>query len=135
MSSRNQGEWPRYVIVVPLILVILVSFRFLLPSVKESLPACFFYKLTGYHCPGCGGTRSAAALVYFDIAEAFRQHAWFTVSVILGLPLVLWMAVKEKWPIIPGPRYHDRWLWVGLISLILFGVMRNIGALNWMAPS
>lgn len=134
MSDQKSVKWPDYVLLVPLILIGLTAFRFLLPLVSGEFPKCPIYKFTGLHCPGCGGTRSALALVHFRIGEAFQQHAWFTVAVLLGLPLLLWMGAKVKWPSIPGPRYHDWWLWAGLTFLLAYGVLRNIELFSWMAP-
>lgn len=134
MSDQKSAKLPDYVLLVPLILIGLTAFRFLIPFVSGEFPKCPIFKFTGLHCPGCGGTRSALALVHLRIGEAFQQHAWFATAVVIGLPLLLWMGAKVKWPRIPGPRYHDRWLWAGLASLLIYGVLRNLEAFSWMAP-
>lgn len=36
-----------------------------------SLP-CIFLELTGYYCPGCGGTRACAALFQGKIVKSFQ---------------------------------------------------------------
>lgn len=134
MPSNKQGGWPRLILVPPLLIFGLVIFRFLLPFLKGALPQCPFFTFTGFHCPGCGGTRSAEALVHFEIAEALRQHAWFVGAVMIGLPVLFWMALKERKPALPGPKYHDRWLWFCLFSLLIYAVLRNLPGMVWMAP-
>lgn len=47
-------------------------------------PPCTFYEVTGWHCPGCGGTRAAHALL--------QGHWWAAVCwnplLVVGLPLI-----------------------------------------------
>ena len=134
MGSRSRGKWPRYVLVVPLLLIVLLVFRFVYPSLGSSLPSCPIFSLTGFHCPGCGGTRAADALVHFRWSDALGNHAWFVLAVIIGLPVMFWMALKEKYPSIPGPRFHDNWLWFFLVSLLIFAILRTIEPFQWLAP-
>ncbi|MEN8693627.1 MAG: DUF2752 domain-containing protein [Akkermansiaceae bacterium] len=135
MSAREETGWPRFTLVVPLILLGLVVFRFILPFLKGALPECLFFRASGLYCPGCGGTRSAEALVHFQLGEAIRQHAWFVGVVFIGLPVLFWMALKERNPELRGPRYRDGWLWFCLISLLVYAVLRNVPAMSWMAPN
>src|SRR5260370_197453 len=48
------------------------------PSKYPYYPPCFFNKLTGFHCPGCGATRCVGALVRGDLAQAFAYNPLFT---------------------------------------------------------
>ena len=134
MPTKSRSGWPRYVLVIPVLLVVLLIFRLVYPSWGNSLPSCPILALTGKHCPGCGGTRAADALVHFRISEALGYHGWFTMVMLLGLPVLFWMALKEKYPRILGPRFHVNWLWFCLFSLIVFGILRNTEAFQWLAP-
>lgn len=125
---------PPFILIVPLGVLALVLFRFFFPGMQGVLPQCPFYAATGLHCPGCGGTRSAEALVHFNLGLAMRQHAWFVGVVLVGLPFLSWMALKEKYVSIPGPLYHDRWLWFCFWSLLVFAILRNLPGMEWMAP-
>ena len=64
------------------------------PARWAALPdLCFFHRETGLPCPGCGLTRSWAALVHLDLAAAFRYH-------LFGPPLFLFtglMVLGGKW--------------------------------------
>ena len=134
MTASQRRTWPSFVLLVPLVLLGLVAFRFLNPILKGALPKCLFFDATGLHCPGCGGTRAAEALVHFQVFDAIRQHAWFVAAVLVGLPVLFWMALKVRNPKLGGPRYHDRWLWFSLISLLVYVVVRNLPGMSWMAP-
>lgn len=135
MPSRSSSKWPRFVLVIPVLLVVLLLFRLIHPLWGSHLPRCPILLLTQQHCPGCGGTRAADALVHFQFTKALAFHAWFTLMILIGVPVLFWMAAKERFPSIIGPRFHVRWLWFSLVSLILFGIVRNIEAFIWLAPS
>ncbi len=134
MPSKAVARWPRYVLVIPVLLVVFLIFRLIDPISGNMLPDCPILLLTKRHCPGCGGTRAADALVHFEFTKALGYHAWFTLVVLIGLPVLFWMAAKEKYPGIFGPRFHVGWLWLCLVSLILFGVLRNTEVFHWLAP-
>jgi Protein of unknown function (DUF2752) len=86
--------------------------------------ACSFYKLTGWHCPGCGLTRALHALVYFDLQRAIRMNALF----VLSSPIWAFMIYRCFKPL---PSMLERcikpfanpWLWLVLVPA--FGVARN----------
>jgi hypothetical protein len=134
MRGRSKGRWPGYVLVIPFFLIVLLVFRLIYPSLGSSFPSCPIFSLTGYHCPGCGGTRAADALVHFRWADALSNHAWFVLAVFFGLPLIFWMALKERYPAISGPRFHEKWLWFCLVSLLIFAVLRAMEPFQWLAP-
>ena len=37
---------------------------------------CPFHAVTGWYCPGCGGTRAIIALFHGDVAAAWRDNAF-----------------------------------------------------------
>lgn len=37
--------------------------------------SCYFHRMTGLYCPGCGGTRSSLALLRLDILSAVKYNA------------------------------------------------------------
>ena len=41
---------------------------------ENIFPVCSMYHLTGYYCPGCGGTRAVRALFRGDLATSFCYH-------------------------------------------------------------
>ena len=58
-----------------LLLVVGVCFPTELAAlVREVSPGCWFRRLTGLSCPGCGGTRAAGALLRGDVLAAFRYN-------------------------------------------------------------
>jgi hypothetical protein len=96
-----------------------------------------FHVLTGWHCPGCGGTRCAMALLRGDWTAAVGYHPVAAVV----LPLVLLWAIGETlagvtgWRV-PVCRWSWRWGLAVAVGVVLFGVLRNLpwAWCQWLAP-
>lgn len=96
------------------------------PAGQFFYPRCAFHELTGWKCPGCGGTRAAHALLHGNFAEAWQQNP----LAVLLTPGAAWLFARE----IRG-RSTGRWWrlpqlppggWFAVGGLITaFGVWRN----------
>lgn len=97
------------------------------PSKSTFFPVCPLYSLTGFACPGCGLTRGFHELAHGRIIPAldfnFLIPVWTVIGVYVFASLVL-HAIRGRglpmWPTWP------RFLWVFMIVLLAFGVLRNI---------
>lgn len=83
----NIARVSRRIFYVGLLLGILGLFAVLGLSIfdidlREILPPCSLYSMTGLYCPGCGGTRACYALAQGHILESIILH-----------PLVFYLAV------------------------------------------
>jgi hypothetical protein len=97
------------------------------PAKASFFPVCPLLALTGLACPGCGLTRGFHSLLGGDIISAIDFNAliplwavifaWAFVSFVL---LALRGRGLKMWPIYP------RFLWVFMVVLLSFGVLRNI---------
>lgn len=104
----------------------------------DHIPLCLLHALTGLQCPGCGMTRAVHALLAGDIVLALRCN----VLLVALLPLAAlawgrwllrsWRTVPraEARSLLPSPAVMA--LSVGLV--VLFGIVRNIPALWFLAP-
>lgn len=97
------------------------------PTKASFFPQCPLLSLTGFACPGCGLTRGFHALFHGDIITAIDFNALIPVwAVVFGWALIsmILQAVRGKglpmWPTYP------KVLWVFLIVLVGFGILRNI---------
>ena len=109
-----------------MVLLAILLYRFG-PSVPW-LPGCWFHRVTGLDCPGCGMTRAAHAALYGRWAEAFRFNPLGMLLlpaalVGIGLELAGWLRGK---PLPVRFRIGGRWVWGLLVMLLVFWVLRNI---------
>tara|TARA_R110000850_G_scaffold49460_10_gene122034 strand:+ start:3553 stop:3999 length:447 start_codon:yes stop_codon:yes gene_type:complete len=103
------------------------------------LPRCVVNTWTGLHCPGCGNTRAAHALLHGDLMGAVEQN----VLTVLALPFLLlgasrtwwrWMYPErvEPWPI--NWRWGYSLILIGIV--VVFSILRNVPQppFSWLAP-
>lgn len=107
--------------------VALIYYRFN-PAESGFFPVCFFRKLTGLHCPGCGAQRALHALLHGRFGEAFRNNA----LLMLALPYLTLGFVLDMRNFLRGhgtmPAAYRRYeVIIGIFVLIcLFWILRNV---------
>ena len=57
-----------------LVLVFLCVCGVLEMDFRVLVPPCSFHRMTGFYCPGCGGTRAVYALLHGRILESLLYH-------------------------------------------------------------
>ena len=93
---------------------------------NQWFPKCPFRLLTGWQCPGCGGTRACYQLLHLHPVAAFKLNPLF----VMTLPFLVYAFLSYTRSAIAG-QPHRRvfvpanyvWVWVGL--LVCFWVFRN----------
>jgi hypothetical protein len=104
------------------------------PSTHGFYPICLFHKLTGWSCPGCGGTRAVYALLHGNVALALKDNALF----VLLIPAValrgVWLAAKKirRQPV--GTFVPVGVLWAALAAAAVFTILRNLPAFAFLSP-
>jgi hypothetical protein len=97
------------------------------PSTTHFFPVCPLYALTGFACPGCGLTRGFHALFHGDIASALHFNALIPVwTVIFGFTFISLVLLAVRGRSLPLNKLSPHWLWVLLVVLLVFGVVRNL---------
>lgn len=112
------------------IAVLYAGKRLLFPDVviSEAMIPCALYSLTGWYCPGCGGTRSVEALFqgkflvcagdYPLTAYAAVMYVWFMAS----------QSVERisRGRLKVGLRWRNAYLWIALGILAAHTVFKNV---------
>jgi hypothetical protein len=100
-------------------------------------PPCWWYTLTGLHCPGCGATRCVYALLHGDLVQALAYNS----LLVAALPLLLVCAVQCMWSQwtgrrLPLPRMPAWSIHAIMWTILAFGILRNIpiAPLTLLAP-
>ena len=79
---------------------------------------CFFNKVTGFYCPGCGVTRMCVALLQFHFREAFYANPVIFCMLPVFLLVFLTGAVRYvKDGIRELPRWQNIVLYLSLIHV------------------
>lgn len=97
---------------------------------EPDLGACAFKMVTGFDCPGCGGTRALWYVLHGNLPEAARYHA----IAVFAAPFLVYMFLSWSWRrIFPNARFTLPKLRMGpnAISVFLavwgvFWVVRNL---------
>ncbi len=88
---------------------------------------CWFNLLTGYLCPGCGGTRSFFLLMHGDIISSFKYNAFVPTMVIFAIisyiRLFLKVVLEKNITVFPK---DDRFVYIPLVLFLIYFVLRNI---------
>lgn len=98
---------------------------------------CMFHQITGFYCSGCGASRALRSVLHFDFYQALRYNAIFTVCLPLlaayfGALLFSYIRfgkdrISEKIPM--------KLVWIFIAAAILYGVLRNVPAFSFLAPT
>jgi hypothetical protein len=107
---------------------------FLNPSTHRFYPVCMFHELTGWNCPGCGGTRSLYSLLHGHLLAALKDNALF----VLALPAIalrgLWFARRKSTGKPVGQFFPAKFLWWLLAIAVFFTAMRNLPQFSFLSP-
>lgn len=104
------------------------------PNEPGHYPVCPLLQYTGLYCPGCGGLRSAHAVVHGDIAAALQANALAVAGYLLfALLWTLWTvrAVRGR-PLRIDLRPAQAWTAGALV--LVFTVVRNLPFGGWLHP-
>jgi Protein of unknown function (DUF2752) len=104
------------------------------PNEAGHYPVCPFLHYTGLYCPGCGGLRSAYAVVHGHFATAIGLNAPAVAGYLLfALLWTVWFvrALRGR-PFTLRPRAAHWWAIAGVV--LLFTVVRNLPFGSALAP-
>lgn len=92
------------------------------------LRPCMFHLLTGYYCPGCGGTRAVRFLLQGRILSSFWYHPIVLYVVVIGGWFMLSQTIERmsRGRIRIGMHFREIYMWVALGIIIVNFVIKNL---------
>lgn len=115
-----------------ILLVIFLIYAVLIIKFDIGIP-CIFYEVTGLYCPGCGITRLYVSLFEGDLYQAFRYNPIIFIDVpIIFILFVLDILLKDKKII---KKITNVLIIILIVITVIFGVLRNIPAFSFLAPT
>ena len=106
-------------------------YHFALGGTVPRMP-CFFDKVLGIYCPGCGGTRALTALVHGRLLKAVWYHPLIPYLAVVGGGFMLTQGL-ERLGIrhVRGWRYHTWYLYAAIGLIVLNFIVKNVLRLFW----
>lgn len=114
----------------PVIVIAVVILKKYIFALSDFIPACKFYTLTGFLCPGCGNTRASKEMLSFHFFTAIRYNA--TLPIISVFLLLLYSQyIISAWikPVKLVPQKPIFYITAGILLAVYF-VVRNF--INFM---
>ena len=98
---------------------------------EHYIPPCIFRQVTGYYCPGCGGTRAVYALFSGHLIKSFCYQPIVLYAVVVGGCFLLSQTVERlsKGKLAIGMRYRDGYMWIALALIIINFLIKNMALL------
>ncbi len=97
-------------------------------TILNYVPPCMFHRVTGYYCPGCGGTRAVFTFFRGDIVRAFKFHPFVPYAFILGGWFMLSQTIQRLSGnrIKIGMNFRIVYLWTALGIIALNWIIKNM---------
>ncbi|MDS1269348.1 DUF2752 domain-containing protein [Lipingzhangella sp. LS1_29] len=109
--------------------------HFVDPNEEGNYPVCPWLALTGTYCPGCGTMRAVAALTHADIVGALQMNLLLMAFLpFLAWAWATWLYRAFRPPKRPPPVPRPLWLWLMLVGILGYWIVRNIPAVSFLAP-
>ncbi|MDE5438231.1 DUF2752 domain-containing protein [Elizabethkingia meningoseptica] len=98
------------------------------PETSGFFLPCPFKLLTGYDCPGCGSQRAVHALLHGDIQQALRYNPLFVIAIPYVVTGFIFNRehVKEKYPKLRKTLFGQTSIYIILLIILVFGIVRNL---------
>jgi len=102
-------------------------------NIFKHLWPCLFHLLTGYYCPGCGGTRAVQALLAGNLLRSFWYHPFVLyTTVVCG-----WFMVSQTIERISGGRikigmhFREIYMWIAIAIIAVNCLVKNLALIVW----
>lgn len=102
---------------------------FLYPMLQRvRLPPCWFHLISGYYCPGCGGTRAVRALLHGRLLQSAWYHPFVPYAAFLYLYFMITQSVQRlsQGKLRVGMRYRNRLVWIAVALIIGNFIVKNL---------
>lgn len=97
--------------------------------VRQGFP-CLFHLLTGYYCPGCGGTRAVRYLLQGEIWKSIQYHPLVAyMAAIVTIELVRLIFDKAQKRFTGYQKRYEMFVWIGVVVILVNWGIKNY----WLA--
>lgn len=94
---------------------------------KLQFPPCILHAITGYYCPGCGGTRAVIALLHGQVITSLYYHPIVVYTVAVGGWFMLTQTLSRLSHGKCRPmHYRDLYMWIALAIVVINCLVKNL---------
>lgn len=92
------------------------------------LPPCLFHLISGYYCPGCGGTRAVRALLRGHPIQAAYFHPVVPYGAAVYLSFMITQSIERlsRGRARIGMKYHNYYAWIAVLLIIVNFIIKNM---------
>ena len=93
-----------------------------------TIPPCTLRSITGYYCPGCGGTRAVRFLLQGRVLKSLYYHPIVVYTAVFGSWFMISQTIQRlsKGKIAIGMHYRDIYLWIALGLVLANCLIKNL---------
>lgn len=116
------------IIILTLIVIIAGMFFYINPEESQLFPKCYFYRITGYKCIGCGTQRALHHLFHLRITQALSHNPLIVLSFPYAGLLIYnqYLGGKEKHPKLDRALSSSTSIYIVLTIIAIYWIARNI---------
>lgn len=94
---------------------------------------CMVHLLTGFYCPGCGGTRAVYALLQGQFVRSLVLHPIVPYTAVIGGWFMFSQTVERlsRGRLKIALHFRDVYLWTALGLILLNVLVKNLALILW----
>lgn len=115
-------------LLIILFVLFMAAVYFMPWDLLEYLPPCSIHLVTGYYCPGCGGTRAVLALLHGNILTSFFYHPFVPYAAVFGGWFMISQTIERlsKGKVKIAMHYRNIYLWIALFLIVGHTTVKNL---------
>lgn len=96
-------------------------------SILGFMPHCALHAMTGYYCPGCGGTRAVYALMHGKILRSIYYHPFVFYVAVVGIWFMISQTIERltKGKVSIALHFRQAYIWIAILLIICNFVIKN----------
>lgn len=140
MQHKNEGEDLKSIDKVFFIICLILTGGLAVLAILQSTGMvlltdlgfpCSFRLVSGYYCPGCGGTHAVCALAAGDLITCAKEHAFVLYATFGIFIFLLWNTFstiynkKTGSAKIPVMHFYTAYIYVGIAIIFIQWIIKN----------
>ena len=126
VGERTERVCYRILTLVYMLVMLAIAYVQCFHIELHSVSECYMYRMTGYYCPGCGGTRAVQALLHMELLRSLRCHPVVLPGVVMSI--MFWIGMTCERIVRPNIKRFK-------LRKIYFYVVLGIVMIQWMVKN